>query len=221
MFVIDDFLRTGFRQVSITAERVGQRQELIFGHENFQRNNKQLMTKMRSVTAAGTRRAIAALAVKQQSAANRLSVMAANSSSNHETVTLPVDAAIKSMSDFAASSLQQQPSLTMISNNAVNRLGVLSNPMIHSAMAAAIAAAQQQHQLNGSALFNPNFVGQTQSGLSHQYLANLSALALRTLQPEANEATNNATSDANAVAPAPTGDRLHAAVDLLLRFATP
>ena len=40
--------------------------ELLFGHEYFQRDNKALMSKMRSVTAAGTRRALAAMAMKQR-----------------------------------------------------------------------------------------------------------------------------------------------------------
>jgi len=48
--------RWGFRQVSISLERV-QRKEMIFGHEYFQRDNKELMAKMRSVTAAGRKRA--------------------------------------------------------------------------------------------------------------------------------------------------------------------
>mmetsp|Transcript_18180 Transcript_18180/g.25622 ORF Transcript_18180/g.25622 Transcript_18180/m.25622 type:complete len:429 (-) Transcript_18180:1399-2685(-) len=48
--------RWGFRQVSISLER-SQRKEMIFGHEYFQRDNKELMVKMRSVTAAGRRRA--------------------------------------------------------------------------------------------------------------------------------------------------------------------
>lgn len=58
--------RWGFRQVSITPERLSSRREMIFGHEFFQRDNKPLMARMRSVTAAGTRRALAAMALKQQ-----------------------------------------------------------------------------------------------------------------------------------------------------------
>jgi hypothetical protein len=174
------------------------------------------MAKMKSVTAAGTRRAIAALAVKQQSAANRMSVMA-NSGNSNEALSLPANSAIKNISDFSASTLQQ-PSLTLISQDTVNRLGALGNPMLQNAVAAAVAAAQQQQSL-GSSLFNNQvaFSNQVQPSISQQYLANLSALALRTLQPEAAEAPPANGTEAGA----PSSDRLHAAVDLLLRFASP
>lgn len=57
--------RWGFRQVSVAQERSSSnRREMIFGHEFFQRDNKSLMARMRSVTAAGTRRAIASMSVK-------------------------------------------------------------------------------------------------------------------------------------------------------------
>jgi hypothetical protein len=176
------------------------------------------MAKMKSVTAAGTRRAIAALAVKQQSAANRMSVMA-NSGNSNEALSLPANSAIKNISDFSASTLQQ-PSLTLISQDTVNRLGALGNPMLQNAVAAAVAAAQQQQQQSlGSSLFNNQvaFSNQVQPSISQQYLANLSALALRTLQPEAAEAPPANGTEAGA----PSSDRLHAAVDLLLRFASP
>lgn len=59
--------RWGFRQVSVAQERSGtSRREMIFGHEFFQRDNKSLMARMRSVTAAGTRRAVAAMSLKDQ-----------------------------------------------------------------------------------------------------------------------------------------------------------
>jgi hypothetical protein len=58
--------RWGFRQVSVAQERSSNsRREMIFGHEFFQRDNKALMARMRSVTAAGTRRAVASMSVKQ------------------------------------------------------------------------------------------------------------------------------------------------------------
>eukprot|EP00543_Licmophora_paradoxa_P004362 CAMPEP_0202441758 /NCGR_PEP_ID=MMETSP1360-20130828/1260_1 /ASSEMBLY_ACC=CAM_ASM_000848 /TAXON_ID=515479 /ORGANISM="Licmophora paradoxa, Strain CCMP2313" /LENGTH=477 /DNA_ID=CAMNT_0049056881 /DNA_START=114 /DNA_END=1547 /DNA_ORIENTATION=- len=57
--------RWGFRQISVAPDRISNRREMIFGHEFFQRDNKPLMSRMRSVTAAGTRRAMAAMAVKQ------------------------------------------------------------------------------------------------------------------------------------------------------------
>eukprot|EP00542_Grammatophora_oceanica_P004438 CAMPEP_0194055778 /NCGR_PEP_ID=MMETSP0009_2-20130614/57881_1 /TAXON_ID=210454 /ORGANISM="Grammatophora oceanica, Strain CCMP 410" /LENGTH=454 /DNA_ID=CAMNT_0038704829 /DNA_START=207 /DNA_END=1571 /DNA_ORIENTATION=+ len=59
--------RWGFRQVSMSTDKMGAtKREMIFGHECFQRDNKPLMSRMRSVTAAGTRRAIAANHLKQQ-----------------------------------------------------------------------------------------------------------------------------------------------------------
>ena len=68
--------RWGFRQLSLFAPdgRPGsltgmerrKSKELRFGHEFFQRDNKPLMSHMRSVTAAGTRRALAAVALRQQ-----------------------------------------------------------------------------------------------------------------------------------------------------------
>lgn len=58
--------RWGFRQVSVAQEHSSSnRREMIFGHEFFQRDNKSLMARMRSVTAAGTRRAVATMSIKQ------------------------------------------------------------------------------------------------------------------------------------------------------------
>lgn len=73
--------RWGFRQVNLKEEMhefrsspkriVGTKQgsrgslPVVFSHESFQRDNKALMVQMRSVTAAGTRRALAAVAIQQ------------------------------------------------------------------------------------------------------------------------------------------------------------
>jgi HSF-type DNA-binding len=59
--------RWGFRQISISQDHVsGSRRQMIFGHEFFQRDNKSLMSRMRSTTAAGTRRAMQAMTLKQR-----------------------------------------------------------------------------------------------------------------------------------------------------------
>lgn len=57
--------RWGFRQVSFApAHATDNKREMIFGHEFFQRDNKALMGLMRSVTAAGKRRAMQAMSAK-------------------------------------------------------------------------------------------------------------------------------------------------------------
>lgn len=59
--------RWGFRQVGINQELSNSsRREIIFGHEFFQRDNKALIARMRSITAAGTRRAVAAMSVQKE-----------------------------------------------------------------------------------------------------------------------------------------------------------
>jgi len=58
--------RWGFRQICIPKGGNKKDRDLLFGHEHFQRDNKGLMAEMRSVTAAGTRRAIAALTNKKK-----------------------------------------------------------------------------------------------------------------------------------------------------------
>ena len=57
--------RWGFRQVSVVQQSNTSRRDMIFGHEFFQRDNKAMMSRMRSVTAAGTRRAVQARTAKQ------------------------------------------------------------------------------------------------------------------------------------------------------------
>jgi len=59
--------RWGFRQTSIRkrGKKNKEQQKMEFGHEYFHRNSKDLITNMKSVTAAGTRRAIVALQNKQ------------------------------------------------------------------------------------------------------------------------------------------------------------
>ncbi|KAI2494666.1 DNA binding protein [Fragilaria crotonensis] len=58
--------RWGFRQVSVAPAHAGDnKREMIFGHEFFQRDNKALMGRMRSLTAAGKRRAMQARSLKQ------------------------------------------------------------------------------------------------------------------------------------------------------------
>lgn len=56
--------RWGFRQVSVVQQSSTNRRDMIFGHEFFQRDDKALMGRMRSVTAAGTRRAVQARTAK-------------------------------------------------------------------------------------------------------------------------------------------------------------
>jgi hypothetical protein len=56
--------RWGFRQVSVVQHSSTNRRDMIFGHEFFQRDNKAMMGRMRSVTAAGTRRAVQARTTK-------------------------------------------------------------------------------------------------------------------------------------------------------------
>jgi hypothetical protein len=58
--------RWGFRQICFPKKVNRKDREMIFGHEHFQRDDKALMANMRSVTAAGTRRAIAALNAKKK-----------------------------------------------------------------------------------------------------------------------------------------------------------
>ncbi|CAJ1946332.1 unnamed protein product [Cylindrotheca closterium] len=63
--------RWGFRQICIPKGGTKKDRDLMFGHEDFQRDNKSLMTEMRSVTAAGTRRAITALTSKKKAKKNK------------------------------------------------------------------------------------------------------------------------------------------------------
>ncbi|KAL3930366.1 MAG: hypothetical protein SGBAC_011797 [Bacillariaceae sp.] len=63
--------RWGFRQICIPKGGNKTDRELLFGHEYFQRDNKPLLSEMRSVTAAGTRRAIAALTNKKKARKNK------------------------------------------------------------------------------------------------------------------------------------------------------
>eukprot|EP00546_Thalassionema_frauenfeldii_P007757 CAMPEP_0178922904 /NCGR_PEP_ID=MMETSP0786-20121207/16419_1 /TAXON_ID=186022 /ORGANISM="Thalassionema frauenfeldii, Strain CCMP 1798" /LENGTH=351 /DNA_ID=CAMNT_0020597333 /DNA_START=45 /DNA_END=1101 /DNA_ORIENTATION=+ len=66
-FLYKETLRWGFRQVGINQELSNSsRREIIFGHEFFQRDNKSLIARMRSITAAGTRRAVAAISLQKQ-----------------------------------------------------------------------------------------------------------------------------------------------------------
>eukprot|EP00980_Cylindrotheca_fusiformis_P007240 scaffold1525_cov142-Cylindrotheca_fusiformis.AAC.40 len=58
--------RWGFRQICVPKGGDKKNREMVFGHEHFQRDNKALMSDMRSVTAAGTRRAIAALTSRKK-----------------------------------------------------------------------------------------------------------------------------------------------------------
>lgn len=72
--------RWGFRQVSVSAsaERIlssNNKREMIFGHELFQKDNKALMARMRSVTAAGTRRALVSSKQKRQLSAGQYMVI--------------------------------------------------------------------------------------------------------------------------------------------------
>lgn len=62
--------RWGFRQICIPKGLNKKDREIIFGHEHFQRDDKALMFHMRSVTAAGTRRAIAALTSRKKAREN-------------------------------------------------------------------------------------------------------------------------------------------------------
>jgi hypothetical protein len=82
--------RWGFRQVSVAQERSSNnRREMIFGHEFFQRDNKALMARMRSVTAAGTRRAVASMSVKHQvsQSAEKLVIEPRNPQSNNKPMS--------------------------------------------------------------------------------------------------------------------------------------
>jgi hypothetical protein len=64
--------RWGFRQVSVSPDGLSSKKKMIFGHEWFQRDNKQLMASMRSITAAGTRRrALGSSKQKSKSASER------------------------------------------------------------------------------------------------------------------------------------------------------
>lgn len=71
--------RWGFRQVSVSgsADRIlnSNKREMIFGHELFQKDNKALMARMRSVTAAGTRRALVSSKQKRQFSAGQYMVI--------------------------------------------------------------------------------------------------------------------------------------------------
>ena len=59
--------RWGFRQVTVAQERSSpSKQKMIFGHEYFQRDSKNLLGRMRSVTAAGKRRAMLAMSASQR-----------------------------------------------------------------------------------------------------------------------------------------------------------
>lgn len=58
--------RWGFRQICIPKGQKKKDRDLIFGHEHFKRDNKALITNMRSLTAAGTRRQLAALAYRKK-----------------------------------------------------------------------------------------------------------------------------------------------------------
>jgi hypothetical protein len=58
--------RWGFRQICIPKGLDKKDREMVFGHEHFQRDNKAIMSYMRSVTAAGTRRAISALTSRKK-----------------------------------------------------------------------------------------------------------------------------------------------------------
>lgn len=63
--------RWGFRQICIPKGQKKKDRDLIFGHEHFKRDNKALITNMRSLTAAGTRRALAALAYNKKAKEQR------------------------------------------------------------------------------------------------------------------------------------------------------
>jgi len=63
--------RWGFRQICIPKGGNKKDRDLLFGHEHFQREKKALMTEMRSVTAAGTRRAIVAMTKKKGARKNK------------------------------------------------------------------------------------------------------------------------------------------------------
>jgi hypothetical protein len=58
--------RWGFRQICIAKGLDKKDRDMVFGQEHFQRDNKALMSDMRSVTAAGTRRAISALTSRKK-----------------------------------------------------------------------------------------------------------------------------------------------------------
>jgi hypothetical protein len=58
--------RWGFRQISQLPGFAKQPNDMIFGHEYFKRDNKKLLVNMRSITAAGTRRAFAAAKAAKQ-----------------------------------------------------------------------------------------------------------------------------------------------------------
>jgi hypothetical protein len=58
--------RWGFRQICIPKSLNRKERDMVFGHEYFQRDQKYLISNMRSVTAAGTRRAIVALTARKK-----------------------------------------------------------------------------------------------------------------------------------------------------------
>ena len=64
--------RWGFRQIShLPGEIPKSRVSMIFGHEYFQRDDKSLMIHMKSITAAGTRRAMAKKAADKKLQGNK------------------------------------------------------------------------------------------------------------------------------------------------------
>ena len=89
--------RWGFRQISLDNERVlqnkkrrsGQVMEMIYTHENFQRDNKPLMSKMRSVTSTRSRQA------KKRKASS-------DANNNEQGPAQPTDAAVGQPSHAAA-----------------------------------------------------------------------------------------------------------------------
>ena len=100
---------------------------MVFGHEHFKRDEKSLMANMRSVTAAGTRRAIAALNKRKKE--NDAKKAAA---SREEAAAVPLHV-VKPETPPSATIFTQKMSLagkltTTTSNPALSLAGLLNRP---------------------------------------------------------------------------------------------
>jgi hypothetical protein len=153
--------RWGFRQVNVLRDR--QPQGMYFGNEDFQRDNKVLLSKMRSITAAGIRRDKAAESKQSEEVPPGFQPQSLGYRGlpgfNLTSMSLQSDASLAALPPRLA-----EPSLFTLGNYQQSR--------IESAMLQqAVANAQMQRQL---ALQHASLQHQRQDPAAGQYLLALS-----------------------------------------------
>jgi hypothetical protein len=218
--------RWGFRQVSVSPDCVSGKREMIFGHEWFQRDNKQLMASMRSITAAGTRRALVSSKQKRNSTSGQNVVL-----EPRKLVPTPVHTSFMQLQPMASTpgrggpmtsfafkastGSEPEASQQMTTNSILGAMitrpptTMTAAPFLHDHHALLVARTQQQVQ---GIIVDTEQAGKHTVAGGNGYLTSLAQLGAqgRAFQDLPGQALNG--TDPNAY--------MRAAIDMLLRHAS-